>query len=167
MHTAVREVEEFVSAGGWDQAPQLFALVSTADLLTRQPGLAGEGVDPDVMLTPVAQGQLPAEDLDVTLAGIVWPDTVAGCAVVQEIVVLPPAAEERLDSMTDDVAALRKAAAEHPHRREVRVVAAVMRNGSVACTLRIRGDKDQSDEVVDGPELMPNLTRALLGTLQP
>ncbi|MGH3622899.1 MAG: hypothetical protein ACRDQ5_14050, partial [Sciscionella sp.] len=37
-----REVEEFVAAAGWQQPPQLFALVSTGDLLAQQPELADQ-----------------------------------------------------------------------------------------------------------------------------
>ena len=76
----VREVEDFAAAAGWDQPPQLFALVSTAELLAKQPEL-GDQVDVDSALTPVAQEPLPDEDLADALAGIVWPETVSGCAL--------------------------------------------------------------------------------------
>ncbi|MFD1044322.1 PPA1309 family protein [Kibdelosporangium lantanae] len=104
LPSLAREVEEFVAAAGWDQPPQLFALVPTADLLKAQPELAGQ-LDPKAALTPIAQDQLPEEDLSEALAGIMWPDAVHGCALVQEIVVLPPAAEEELaaDSGSADV----------------------------------------------------------------
>ena len=38
------------------------------------------------------------------LAGIEWPDSVAGCALAQEIVVLPPEAEADLGELPDDPA---------------------------------------------------------------
>ena len=66
----IREVEEFAAAAGWDQPPQLFALVPTAELLARQPEL-GDQVDRDSDLTPVAQEPLPDADLAEVLAGIV------------------------------------------------------------------------------------------------
>lgn len=189
----VREVEDFASAAGWDQPPQLFALVDTAQLLARQPEL-GSALDQDSPFTPVAQEPLPDTDLAAALAGIVWPDTVSGCAVVQEIVVLPPDAEAELgiepdyddsddepddgsdgpdaepadsDAATDaaDSERMRRIAAEHPQRREARLVAGVLRDGTAACVLRLRGDADTPDEIVEHPELAPNLIRALRETL--
>jgi hypothetical protein len=158
-----REVEDFVATAGWDQSPQLFALVSTAELLHRQPHLAGT-LDPGAALTPIAQEPLANDDLGAALAGIMWPSTVHGCALAQEIVVLPPSAESDLpdDSDADE---LRRRAAEHPARREARLVAAVLRDGSAACVLRLRGSEPGTDELVEGPELAPNLTEALRATL--
>jgi hypothetical protein len=165
LPAVAREVEDFVSTGGWDQAPQLFALVPTADLLEAQPDLADQ-VDARAALTPIAQDALPDADLAEALAGIMWPEVVRGCALAQEIVVLPPEAEAALPS-PQDTAVLRRVAAEHPQRREARLVAAVLRDGSVACVLRVRGQDAGTDEIVEHPELAPNLTRALLETLRP
>jgi hypothetical protein len=166
----VREVEDFAASAGWDQPPQLFALVATADLLARQPEL-GDQVDVASSLTPVAQEPLPDEDLAEALAGIVWPETVSGCALVQEIVVLPPDAEADLDAATGpgqdaDASRMRRIAMEHPRRREARLVAGVLRDGSAACVLRVRGDQDVPDEIVEHPELAPNLVDALRETLR-
>jgi hypothetical protein len=157
---AAREVEDFVASAGWDQAPQLFALVPTVELLAAQPELADQ-VSPDVALVPIAQDELPDQDLAETLAGIMWPEIVRGCAIAQEILVLPPEAEASLPA---DAEAMRKSAAEHPQRREARLVAAVLRDGATACVLRLRGA--DSDELVESPDLAPNLTRALLATLE-
>jgi hypothetical protein len=167
LSAAAREVDDFVSTAGWDQPPQLFALVPTTELVEANPELAAQ-VDAGAFLTPVAQDQLPNEDLAEALAGIMWPDVVQGCAVAQEIVVLPPEAEETLPAgeQTGDTDALRRIAAEHPRRREARLVAAVLRDGSAACVLRLRGGEDGPDEVVEHPELAPNLTDALLDTLR-
>jgi hypothetical protein len=167
LPTTAREVEEFVATAGWDQPPQLFALVATATLLASQPELADQ-LDGQVPLTPVAQDALPEGELDAALAGIEWPDSVAGCALAQEIVVLPPTAEADLGELPDDPAQARRAAAEHPQRREGRLVAAVLRDGFGACVLRLRAaDTDQPcDELVEDPQLAPNLLRALLATLR-
>ncbi|TDV35392.1 hypothetical protein CLV71_13518 [Actinophytocola oryzae] len=166
LSAAAREVEDFVSTAGWDQPPQLFALVATDELVQAQPDLATQ-VDAGSPLTPVAQDALPNDDLAEALAGIMWPEAVQGCAVAQEIVVLPPEVEDTLpageDSGDEDV--LQRIAAEHPQRREARLVAAVLRDGTAACVLRIRG-VDGPDEVVEHPELAPNLTDALLTTLR-
>jgi hypothetical protein len=166
LSAVAREVEDFVSTAGWDQPPQLFALVPTAELLNAQPELAGQ-VDVGAPLTPVAQDALPSEDLAEALGGIMWPEAVQGCAIAQEIVVLPPEVEDRLPAgeETGDQAVLQRIAAEHPRRREARLVAAVLRDGTAACVLRIRGVNGE-DEVVEHPELAPNLTDALLATLR-
>lgn len=162
-----REVEDFVATAGWDQPPQLFALVPTADLLAAEPGMAGQ-LDASAPLTPIAQEPLPDSSLDLALAGIAWPDAVAGCAVVQEIVVLPPAAESALaDSAGGSVDVLARTAAIHPSRREARLVAAVLRDGPGACVLRLRGGEDLLEEVVEHPDLAPNLLEALRSTFAP
>ncbi|WP_460401541.1 PPA1309 family protein [Actinophytocola sediminis] len=174
LSALAREVEQFVATGGWDQPPQLFALVPTAELVERTPELVDQ-VDQEAPLTPVAQDALPNEDLAEALAGIMWPDTVHGCALAQEIVVLPPEAEAALPTgdSTAESAAMRRIAAEHPRRREARLVAAVLRDGTTACVIRLRAEgrapesrDTDGDELVEHPELAPNLTDALLTTLR-
>ncbi|MCT2588199.1 PPA1309 family protein [Actinophytocola gossypii] len=168
LSALTREVEEFVSSAGWNQPPQLFALVPTAELVEREPELADQ-VDQGAPLTPVAQDALPDGDLADALAGIMWPEAVHGCALAQEIVVLPPEAEATLPTgdTTAESDAMRRIAAEHPRRREARLVAAVLRDGTTACVLRLRGGPDQDDDdIVEHPELAPNLTDALLTTLR-
>ncbi|GAA3545072.1 PPA1309 family protein [Amycolatopsis ultiminotia] len=167
-----REVEEFVAAAGWDQPPQLFALVPTAALLDEQPELAGQ-LDRANPLTPVAQEPLPDGDLAESLGRIAWPEIVVGCALAQEIIVLPPDVEAELDGLANaDAQRLRRAAADHPRRTEARLVAAVLRDGERACVMRLRGaspdgDEDAVDEIVESPDLAPNLLEALTTTFQP
>jgi hypothetical protein len=173
---AAREVEEFVASGGWDQPPQLFALVPTEALLREQPELSGQ-LDAASPVTPVAQEALPDGDLAEALGQIAWPDAVVGCAVAQEIIVLPPSAEAELpDDDAVDVERLRQAAAHHPERTEARLVAAVLRDGPGTCVMRLRGYttggagddlSDRVDEIVEHPELAPNLLDALRATLAP
>ncbi|MGH3917071.1 MAG: PPA1309 family protein [Pseudonocardiaceae bacterium] len=168
LPATAREVEEFVAAAGWDQQPQLFALVPTPTLLASQPDLA-ERLDVQAALTPVAQEGLPSGELDTALAGIEWPEAVAGCALAQEIVVLPPSAAAGLGELPDDPVQARRAATGHPQRREGRLVAAVLREGVGACVLRLRagtGSNPEPEEVVEDPQLAPNLLRALLATLR-
>ncbi|GAA1229471.1 PPA1309 family protein [Prauserella halophila] len=175
-----REVEEFVAAGGWQQPPQLFALVPTAELLSQQPELA-DSLDPDAELTPVAQEPLPGDDLADALATIAWPELVQGCALAQEIIVLPPDAEDELPGVDEsagvsatDVERLKQAAAGHPQRTEARLVAAVLRDGPASCAMRLHGirtppadDAEPTDEIIEHPELAPNLVEALRATLLP
>lgn len=174
----IREVEDFAASAGWDQPPQLFALVATADLLARQPGLSDQ-VDRANALTPVAQEPLRNGDIADALAGIMWPPAVAGCALVQEIVVLPPDAEAELaiaeplettgapsERPRAETERMRRIAAEHPRRREARLVAGVLRDGSAGCVLRLRGDDKYPDEIIEHPDLAPNLVDALRETLR-
>lgn len=160
-----REVEDFVAGLGWDQPPQLFALVPTDELLAVQPDLAGQ-VDQTSALTPLAQEPLPRKELGEVLAGIVWPKTVHGCALAQEIVVLPPDADVEVGSVDADGEQLATIASRHPRRREARLVAAVLTGGRGACVLRLRGTDEYPEEIVEHPELAPNLTAALLQTLR-
>ena len=165
LAAAVREIEGHVAELGWDQPPQLFALVETALLAGREPelaetlGLTGD----DDSLTPVAQefdaaGQ-PFEDL---LAGVSWPAGVTGCAVVVERLVLPPGAE---DALPDEPGAAVEAAGGHPDRQEVRIVAAATRAGATYCALRLRAH-DDSLSVVTGPDLVPGLLELVRATLE-
>ncbi len=160
------EIERHVSRGGWDQPPQLFALARTSDLLATEPdfaaslGLAADGL-PDGALTPVEQDPLPDRPLDESLGQIGWPPEVAGCALVQEVVVLPPDVEAALPKHADVLDWV----ADHPERREARLGVAVLRDGSRACTVRLRAAADEQDALLVGDDLVPNLAEALLATL--
>ncbi len=177
LPVAVREVEDFLAEAGWDQPPKLFALVPTAELLAAEPGLAGS-LAVGQGLTPVAQDPIGAADLATTLDGICWPDGVSGCALAQDIVVLPPAAEAELDRAVQgagptaedspgelDQVAVRFAHS-HPDRRDARLVVGVLRTGGYCCLLRLRGADDEPDELVEHPDLAPNMVNALLRTLE-
>jgi hypothetical protein len=175
LPTAAREVEEFLSEAGWDQPPLLFALVPTARLLEAEPALA-ERLPAGAGLTPVAQDPLDTPDLAAMLEEIYWPPEVAGCALAQEIVVLPPGAEDELDravtgsvesgATEDDLTEVAvRVARGHPDRRDARLVVAVSRAGGHCCLLRLRGAGDEPDELVEHPDLAPNMVSALLRTL--
>ena len=165
LSAVVGEVEGHVAEAGWDQPPQLFALVETEQLLRAEPQLARTmglvGGQPGA-LTPVAQEPLADGPLDEQLARVVFGPEVLGVVLAQEVVVLPPSAEQELADV-DDPAAV---AAEHPERREVRMVVGVVRDGGQAAVLRLRGQGDDQDERVTGPDLAPGLAAALLATLE-
>ena len=165
LRTAVLEIESHAAEAGWDQPARLFALVPTADLLAREPGLAAAlGVaDPEPgSLTPVEQDTVPGDrPLEETLHQIMWPAEVLGCAAVVERLVLPPSADEELP---EDEAAAQEYAAGHPDRREVRMVAAVTRDGATYCTLRMRSHDDDLS-VLEGVDLVPALLELLHETL--
>jgi hypothetical protein len=161
---AVSEIEQHVGADGWDQPPRLYALAPTLDLIDREPNLADQlDVDvpntPDDSLTPIEQeiGDRPIEDL---LASIAWPDTVTGCALVIERIVLPPGVE---DDMPDDTVEASQWAQNHPERADVRLVVGVLRDGERTSVLRVRGHEDEGDLIRDS-ELAPELGEALAET---
>ena len=159
----VAEVEGHLAEAGWDQPPQLFALVDTEELLRAEPQLAetmGLVVSRPGSLTPVAQDPLAEGPLDEQLARIVFGPEVLGVVLAHEVLVLPPSAEQALE--TDDPAS---AAAEHPERREVRMTVGVLRDGSREALLRLRGRDGEEDERVTGSDLVPGLSEALLATL--
>jgi len=157
LPTAVAEVEQFVATAGWDRPPQLFALVRTRELAAAEPSLVA-GLDSSEF-TAMAQDALPDRDLERALAQVSWPPTVTGCVLVQEIVVLPPSAQEDLSA---DPATAAAQAATHPERTEARLVAGVLRDGRQACLMRIRAVA-QADEppLLRGADLAPNLLAAL------
>jgi hypothetical protein len=157
------EIEVHVAAAGWDRPPALFALVRAARFRADDPDTASrlglDDVDPDT-LTPIEQEELPDGALDEVLAQIGWPDGVEGCALSQEIVVLPPSVEAELSD--DEAVSL---AAGHPDRREARLVVAVVRGGASGAIMRLRAPEGfATDDIVTGPDLAPNLVRALLDT---
>lgn len=160
----VREIERYAARAGWDQPPTLFALVETAALRAAEPDLAEHlGIDDSAgPLTPIEQPALPDRDLEDTLAGIRWPEEVTGAALVVERLVLPPSAEDDLPSDDPDVWA--EEARTHADRQDVRLVAAVLRDGRRECAVRLRAH-DSEDQVLTGPDLVPGLTDALLHTL--
>ena len=98
LETVAAEIEEFASQAGWDRPPSLYALVPTRVLAADpsavsvlSPGqeLVASEIAADA-ITPIAQEELPDEPLDEVLAQIGWPPEVVGCALSQEIVMLPP-----------------------------------------------------------------------------
>ncbi|MDX6265617.1 MAG: hypothetical protein QOD70_357 [Frankiales bacterium] len=162
--SVVAEVEGHLAEAGWDQPPQLFALVDTEDLLRAEPQLAqsmGLVVSRPGALTPVAQEPLGEVALDEQLASMVFGPEVLGVVIAHEVLVLPPSAEAALDD--DDPA---EAAADHPDRREVRMAVGVLRDGSRESVLRLRGKDGGEDERVTGGDLAPALSEALLATLE-
>jgi len=160
--TALEEtVKSIEQQTGWDGPPQLFALVETAELLRVQPELADElGLSADGGLTAVDQGELPDEDIGALLPGIVWPETVAGCALSMVRITLPPEVEDQIPEEGDAVAW----AAAHPLHEELKIVVGVLRDGTRHAVLRIRRHED---ELLSAEDLVPDLAEALAQTLLP
>ena len=168
----VRELEQHVSAGGWDGPMRLFALIRTAGALEHDPALGATAArrrwsqaaqaDPE-HLTAVEQEGLPeAETIEALLGRIAWPPTVDGAALVVERVVVPPEVEA---GVPEDEAEALAYLPDHPQRRDVRLAAAVLRDGTRGCAVRAR-DHDADDRVAVGPDLVPGLVSALRATFE-
>lgn len=160
------ETERHVASSGWDQPVRLFALVPTAHLLDHEPGfldtLAPHDVQPGA-LSAVEQEDLPSPGhLESMLAQMAWPDAVAGAAIAVERIVVPPEAEHGLPEDGEDAMA---ALIGHPDRKDVRLLVAVLRDGSARCLLRQR-DHDSDDRVAIGEDIAPGLVAGLLGTFE-
>lgn len=163
LETLVRELEAHGATAGWDQPERLYAVVRTSAVLAKQPDLR-DALDAAAAWTPIEQEPLPpGVSLEDMLPEIIWPDEVDGCAAVLERVMLPPEVEAQVPADPEQAAEF---AATHPDRREVRIVAAVLRDGEQACALRLRSHDDPADVIV-GPDLVPGLSMMLHATLDP
>ena len=159
------EVEAHVAADGWDQPPRLYALVPTAQLVEHEPALAASlsaqlEAQPDGFTSIEQDGLPPDRSFEALLDEIEWPDAVAGCVAVVERVMLPPEAE---DELPDEDDALMTFVSEHPERREVRLIAAVTRDGERHSAVRARDP--QGSPMLEGPDLVPGLLDHLTKTL--
>lgn len=167
LAAAVREIEAHAAEDGWDQPARLYALVPTADLVAREPGLAAAmGLDAATAagsLTPVEQDHTPVDrSLEEVLQQIMWPAEVFGCAAVVERFVLPQEADA---DIPEDPEAAEEFAASHPHRQEVRIVAGATREGATYCALRFKSHDDPTS-VVESTDLVPALLELLTSTLE-
>ncbi len=160
LQDVVVELERHAAGGGWDQPAALYALVPTANLIAREPGLAETLADASE-LTPVQQEDVDVQHLEGFLQQVAWPPEVVGVAAVVERLVLPPGAEQ---DVPEDAEAAAAYAAEHPDRQEVRIVAGATREGDAWCTLRFRAH-DADDKVLGSPDLVPPLVDLLRATL--
>jgi hypothetical protein len=167
----VRELEQHVAAAGWEGPVRVFALVRTAGALDRDPRLASSlpaevvaaaRADTDHLTAVEQEGLPPSPTLEALLGHLAWPPTVDGAAIVVERVVLPPEAEVGLPADEDEAL---QWLARHPARQDVRLAAAILRDGTCGCAVRSR-DHDTDDHVAVGPDLVPGLLSALRATLE-
>jgi hypothetical protein len=162
LESLVREVEDHVASGGWDQPTRLFALVPTAALMAANPDLVTElGLSSELPLTSVEQELEDSLELEELLGTIAWPDDVQGAIVVLERIVLPPSAESGLPDENDSE--LVQAASDHPDRRDVRIVSAVLRSGENLNALRYR-THDTAEQVAVAANLVERLNESLAAT---
>lgn len=159
VHVAA-ETERHVARAGWDQAPRLFALVATADLLAHEPTLRSglAGADADELSAVEQEGMPDTSSIESMLGRLAWPQEVLGVAFAVERIVVPPDAERDLPADPHEAIAV---LADHPQRQDVRVLAAVLRSGEHVCLVRQR-THDVDHLVASGPDLAPGLVAALL-----
>ncbi len=157
------QTERHVAAAGWDQPVRLFALVETASLIAAEPSLVDHLGEPAPgALSAVEQDDLPPTDpLDEFLGWLSWPEAVDGVAIALERIVVPPHVEQDLPQDPDEAA---RVLAAHPERVDVRLFAAVARDGTSTCLLRQRAH-DSDDRVAVGRDIAPDLVAALAATL--
>lgn len=162
LAAVVQEVESHISAAGWDQPIRLFAVVSTAEVIASEPELAAElNLSDSLQLTSIEQELSATQNLEELLATIAWPENVLGAILAIERIVLPPDAQSQLPGEEDpDWLA---EVSNHPDRRDVRIISAVMRNGENLNALRYR-DHDEPSSVAIAPNLVVNLNESLLAT---
>ncbi|GAA3610951.1 PPA1309 family protein [Marihabitans asiaticum] len=160
------ETERHVGTAGWDQAPRVFALVETEALLAAEPQLRESMSVTDLVpgaLTAIEQeGFARTSSIETLLGRLSWPETVHGAAIAIERVVVPPSAEHDLPSDPEQAA---EHLAAHPDRQDVRLLAAVHRDGRSICLLRQRAN-DHDDQVAMGEDIAPGLVHALRTTLE-
>jgi len=96
------------------------------------------------------------------LGRLAWGPDVDGVALCVERIVVPPDAERDLPPDADEAV---EYLAAHPQRQDVRIVAAVLREGPQQCAIRQRGH-DEARAVAVGPDLVPGLVTALRATLE-
>ena len=165
---AVTETETHVAAHGWDQPVRVFALVRTAEALEADPDVADlldaatveeARSNPELLMVVEQDGLPPAADLEHLLAQLAWPESVHGAAISIERLVLPPAAQEEAEAITERLAFLQ----ERPDREDIRRVVGVLRGGPSWCVLRSRSHDDDAS-LYQGERLVPGLVEALEAT---
>ncbi|WP_237565356.1 PPA1309 family protein [Ornithinimicrobium cavernae] len=160
---AAADTERHVAKLGWDQAPRLFALVRTDALMDAEPGLRAQlaGSPPEGLTSIEQEGMAQTSNIETMLGTLGWPDGVDGAAIALERIVVPPEAERDLPLNPTEAT---EALAQHPARRDVRLLAAVLRSGESVCLLRQR-EHDSDDAVAIGKDIAPGLVEALRATL--
>ncbi len=165
------ETEAHVAAFGWDQPVRVFALVRTDEALAADPDIAElldaatveeSRTDPELLMVVEQEGLPAAADLEHLLAQLAWPESVHGAAISVERLVLPPAAQDEAEAITDAAERLAFLQA-RPDREDIRMVVGVLRSGESWCALRSRTHDDDAS-IYQGEQLVPGLTEALAAT---
>ena len=165
LSIAALDTERHVGSAGWDQPPRLFALVPTAELLTREPQLAAGLTVSDQIegaLTAIEQEDLPETDSIESLLGqIAWPDTVARLRHRRRAPRRPTGGRAR-----PPLATTTRRWPSSPGTPTVATSGCSRpstRDGSSICLLRQR-EHDSDDRVATGSDIAPGLVAALRAT---
>ncbi len=169
LANVIVDIERTAARAGWDQAPALYALVPTAELLN-QPGLPAQiaeqiraGWDGSAdHLSAIIQEDLAKDDLEDILGHLGWPDQVLGAALSVERVIVPPEVEAQAPADPEEALTF---ITNHPQRSDVRLAVGALRTGESWCALRTRAF-DADDKVGQGARLVPNLVDALMLSLE-
>lgn len=164
LAAALLEIERYVGRHGWDQPARLFALVPTHELVAAEPSLAdqllaGRDVPEDALSSIEQEDFAHGDDPLEALVRLGWPSAVAGVALAMERALLEARHEGAIPA---DPGEAESFVANHPDRRDVRLVVGVLRDGSRHGVARLR---DHPDELVGGQDLVPGLADALARTL--
>ena len=152
IEQAVKEIEAYVAADGWDGPVRVFSLVDAETAMSVNSALAAELPADATGLLSIEQEGLPSSDsIDELLGRLAWPDAVDGAAISLERVTLPPEAEAEIPDAAD------------PRREDIRMVVGVLRSGESWCTIRLRSHDSQA-EAISGADLVPEMIEALLAT---
>ena len=161
IEQAVKEIEAYVAADGWDGPVRVFSLVDAQKAMAANSALAAELPAGAAGLLSIEQEGLPSSDsIEELLGRLAWPDAVDGAAVSLERVTLPPEAEAEIP---DDAEEARRFVAADPRREDIRMVVGVLRNGESWCAIRLRSHDSQA-EAISGADLVPEMVEALLAT---
>lgn len=153
LAAALREIEEYIDEGGLDDPGNLgsavvFALIETSALAQAEPALADLLADGGP-LTPVQQHPDDTEDvaangsvdLERYLATTRWPATVAGCAVVRNILIVPPT-DGSPELIGTEVAADADPKPTAPDGRPAQLFVGALRSGATRAFLRVLGETE-------------------------
>lgn len=162
---ALVEIERVVGSAGWDQPARLFALVPTVELLAAEPSLADQltVTSPDALSSIEQDDFRPGTDLLSALGQIIWPASVAGCALATERSFLPAECEA---TIPHDPQSAAEFVASHPKRCDLRVVAGALRGpGGTTVTHCAARLASNPEDLLVGADMVPALTQAVAWTL--
>ncbi|MBV7363552.1 hypothetical protein KRX54_03790 [Actinomycetaceae bacterium TAE3-ERU4] len=167
---AVKEIEQQASQVGWDHPPTVYALVKAKQLLAdpQLPEQFRGHLESQIQvneeyLVAVVQEDLSTPQILETLEQLAWPEEVCGMAVSLERVSVPPEVEAQAPADSEAAATF---FANHESREEIRICAGALRTGQTWCAIRSRAH-DSEESVVEGSEMIPDLSQALLATFAP
>jgi hypothetical protein len=154
----VIDVSRHAARQEWAGRPVLYALVSREALAAADAELPPEVWQaPAGSLIPLEQEPLEYGEPDQVLARIKWPDEVAGCVLVTDVVALPEAVKRDPPS---ELALAEDWARTHAEGHQAQLAVGVLRDGHYMCGLWRLGEQ----EIEVRPDLADDLIAALLGT---